>query len=336
MQYANLESVRNAVAALTEEGIRTSVPQIRRRLGGGSNTTILRYLQELRESPPSPQDEETAPDTRELPAAISTELTGVGTALRQLEERIRRTFAEELAAEQRRLQEAHQSEIEHLKKRITDAWSRSEATSHETQDLCDDLDNAQTELERVRHEFDQLRSDRDDLAASLEQLRDDLTSVEQERDRIAAERDAAREGTDAAKAASERADRECSRALAAREAAIAERDTATANLHDTRTELRQTAERLADATATVNARDSALASCRDECEQLRSRCAELQDCIQQAEAARGNAEGRLSALQAAHETDREAWQRERTEFLSQLRPTRRSGSNNGTASKRDT
>ncbi|WP_169816625.1 DNA-binding protein [Rhodovibrio salinarum] len=336
MQYATLDSVRNAVADLTAEGIRPSIPQIRLRLGGGSHTTILRCLRELREEALPSENEEANSDTRDLPKAISTGLDCVDSALQRLEDGIRQTLTEELAAEQRRLQEAHQSEIEHLKKRISDAWSRCEEASHETQDLCDDLDATQAELERVRHERDRLRSDHNQLAASLAQLRDDLKCVEQEHDRIAADRDAAKEGADAARAASERADQECARALAARDTAIAERDAATGSLDDTRADLRQTAARLAGATATVEARDTALASCREECEQLRSRCAELEVSIQRSEAARGNAEGRLSALQDAYAADRAAWQRERQEFLAQLRPSRKSGSSKSSTPSSDT
>jgi chromosome segregation protein len=330
--YATVETVRDAVAALHEQGVQPSIPKIRRHLGGGSHTTILRCLNEIREAPPAPEEDAVSSDTGELSSAIRAEITAVDSALRKLEERIRQTITREIAEEQRRLRDAHQIEIDQLKASISDAWSRTEAATRETQDVCDELDRAQEGLENLRQETEQIRQERDELIQSKDQLREELQSLEQERDRLAAERDAANAAAEAARSEAERADRACASALAERTTALSERDTATAALDQTRAELRQTAQSLSGAEATVTARDSALASCRDEIDQLRSRCAELQASIRQAEAARGTAEGQLAAVEAAHQAERDAWQRERAELLNRL-PLRKSGSGKSSATK---
>ena len=330
--YATVETVRDAVAALHEQGVQPSIPKIRRHLGGGSHTTILRCLNEIREAPPAPEEDAVSSDTGELSSAIRAEITAVDSALRKLEERIRQTITREIAEEQRRLRDAHQIEIDQLKAGISAARSRTELSARETQDVCDELDRAQEDLANLRHETEQIRQERDELIQAKDQLRNELQSVEQERDRLEAERDAANAAAEAARSEAERADRACASALAERKTALSERDTATAALDTAREELRQTAQTLSAAEATVAARDSALVSCREEIDQLRSRCATLQDTIRSAEAARGTAEGKLAAVQSSYRAERDAWQRERAELLS-LMPRRKGGSGKSTPTK---
>lgn len=331
MAYATVETVRDALDALTAEGIRPSIPKIRRRLGGGSHTTILRCLNEIRdESSAQAQSHGMAcNDPNSLPDKIRTGLAEVSTAVTNLEKHIRVSLENEVAEQHRRLREAHQAEVAHLQQSIDDARTQTDGAARDTHEICEELDRVQSDLERARAELERLSTERDDLNKSASQMQEALCELE-------ADRDAAHETVETARAAVDRAEAELSRVLVERQTAIAERDTAAAALEEVRTELRGTAERLATAEARVAAQASALKACGEERDQARRRCEHQQDLLRQADTARGSAEGQLEALQSAYNAERDAWHRERAALLNHLRPARRTPPRNASGAKSNT
>jgi chromosome segregation ATPase len=336
--YATVETVRDAVAALHDQGVQPSIPKIRQRLGGGSHTTILRCLREIRDENSSEvQSEDTSgADASSLPEKIRQRIADLGTGLLHLEEAIRASLEKEIAEEHRRLREAHTAEINRLNQTIDDVRTRTEGATRDTHEVCEELDRAHSDLEHARDEIERLGNERDELKTSSDQLREALRELQAERDKIVAERDAARDTAETARAAADRAEGELSRVLAERQTAIAERDRATEALDEARQELRETHGRLATADARVAAQDSALAACREAQDQHRQESADLQTSLRQAEVARGSAEGQLAALQSAYTAEREAWRQERDELLSRLSPPRRTSPRKASGSKTNT
>lgn len=337
MAYATVETVRDAVEALTAEGIRPSIPKIRSQLGGGSYTTIQRCLREICEDASSPvQCENTADtDAGSLPDKIRKGIAELGTAVTTLEAVVRASLEKEIAEEHRRLRAAHAAEIHRLNEIIAELRTQTDGASRDTHEVCEELDRAHSDLEHAREEIERLGNERDELKTSSDQLREALRELQAERDKIVAERDAARDTAETARAAADRAEGELSRVLTERQTAMAERDRATAALDEARQELRETSGRLATADTRVAAQDSALAACREAQDQDRRETSKLQESLRQAEAARGSAEGQLAALRSAYTAEREALDRERADLLSYLRPGSKRPQRKASSSKND-
>lgn len=165
---ATRESVERACAALEERGERITPDNVRKVLGGGSNSTITRLLRERRSTPATAQEGDDA-SAEPLSEMVQAAMDNLGQAVRQVVADMRRELTSGLTLGfEARIDEA-KARVRELEAALADAQAENEATAQEKKELVSRLDTRDGQHQMLRVKLERRKEDLQALRAKLEE-----------------------------------------------------------------------------------------------------------------------------------------------------------------------
>ncbi|MEG6551549.1 DNA-binding protein [Desulfocurvibacter africanus] len=173
---ATLESVKQACAALEGRGERVTLECVRKELGGGSNSTIMRLLRELKSNPATVREQEDT-SAEPLSESVQAAMDNLGQAVRQATADLRRELTCGLTLGfEARLDEA-KAQIREIEADFASAEMEIEEVTKEKKELASRLDTRdgqhqmlQVELERREEDLQALRGKTEEREAAHKDL----------------------------------------------------------------------------------------------------------------------------------------------------------------------
>lgn len=165
---ATRESVERACALLEERGERITPDSVRRLLGGGSNTTIIRLLRDRTSAPSGAQEQDDA-SAEPLPEAVQAALDNLGQALRQTVTDAKRELTNGLTLGfEARLDEA-KAQVREREEVLKDAQAQIETLTQERQELRAMLDARESQYQHLQVKAERRKEELQALRARLEE-----------------------------------------------------------------------------------------------------------------------------------------------------------------------
>lgn len=173
---ATMESVKKACTALKERGERVTLESVRKELGGGSNSTIMRLLRELQSNPTTIQEQDDT-SAEPLPELVQAAMDGLGQAVRQAAADLRRELTSGLSLGFEARFDETKAKARELEAALADAQAEIEALQQEKQEIASRLDtrDGQHQLlyvkaERRKEELQVLRAKMEEREAGHKDL----------------------------------------------------------------------------------------------------------------------------------------------------------------------